>query len=205
MWWRHGKSKKNIKGSSPNLQRNAEQLVSAITNCLSKRRQPRAKGNDTPITQNVKLSPSLFLHHLHPLTHRRPAIMLVIPPTPLLTIPPRRRLLPLPLQPPHQFPQEPLIPAIRMSLNERVRLLPSPDHEHNPSPPPPPATTKTKTKTSSRKGLPLTKRTNQPPTPSTPPSPPPPPTATSYRPASARYSSRPPSTQSRRRCYSSAP
>lgn len=101
--------------------------------------------------------------------------MLVIPPTPLLTIPPRRRLLPLPLQPPHQFPQEALIPAVRMSLNERVRLLPSPDHEHNPSPPPPPATTKTKTKTSSRKGLPLTKRTNQPPTPSTPPSPPPPP------------------------------
>ncbi len=56
--------------------------------------------------------------------------MLMVPPTPLFTLSPRRPFLPLPLQPPHQFPQKPLIPAIRMSLNQRVRLLPSIDHEH---------------------------------------------------------------------------
>lgn len=78
-----------------------------------------------------QLSPLLLLQYLDPLTHRRQAIMLMIPPTPLLIIPPRRRVLALSLQPPHQLPQEPLIPAIRMSLNQRVRLLPSPHHEHS--------------------------------------------------------------------------
>ena len=38
--------------------------------------------------------------------------MLMILSTPFLVIPPWRRLLPLPLQPSHQLPQEPFIPAI---------------------------------------------------------------------------------------------
>lgn len=67
----------------------------------------------------------LLLQYLNPFAYRRPAIMLMVPPTPLLLIPPRRRILPLPLQPPNQLPQEPLIPAIRMSLDQRIRLFPS--------------------------------------------------------------------------------
>ena len=56
--------------------------------------------------------PSFFLYDRDSLTRRCPAIMLMILPTPLLILPPRRRVLPLPLQPPHQLPQESLIPAI---------------------------------------------------------------------------------------------
>ncbi len=118
------------------------------------------------------LSSSLLLQHLDPLAHRRPAIMPMVPPTPLFTVSPRRPFLPLPLQPPHQFPQEPLIPAIRMSLNERVRLLPSPIIS---------AYT-----INSRKGCRLTKQTNQPPAPSAHPCLPPLPTKISYRQASGR-------------------
>ncbi len=61
-------------------------------------------------------SPFLLLQHLDPLTHGRPAIMLMIPPTPLLAIPPRRCLLSLPLQPPNQFSQEAFVPAILRTI-----------------------------------------------------------------------------------------
>ena len=57
---------------------------------------------------------------------RCPFIMLMILLAPTLCIPPWRLSLSLsPFQPPHQLPQELLIPAIRMRLHKTIRLLPT--------------------------------------------------------------------------------
>ena len=64
--------------------------------------------NDNP----ARTTSLLLLHDLNALTHRRPAIMFMVLPTPLPIIPPRCGVSPLPLQPPHQLPQKPFIPAI---------------------------------------------------------------------------------------------
>lgn len=99
--------------------------------------RPQPPSNSSVSTTNqhhLKLIPiksRLHSPHFHKLTHRRPVIMHMIPLTPHPRIPPRR--LPLSL-PPFQFPAQPsqkvLIPAIRMTLNKRISLLPQKQIQH---------------------------------------------------------------------------